>query len=166
MLRVTRQASPRLFYAALVRAGFTRGKEGAFKDSPEVRVICSAGVSRKNMLSSVTVGFWIHQLSNSPPPQFFNHCHIYGSLGSVVPRFNDLEAVEGHSNEDAWQELIGSSKEIAEELGSLLTTLALRHAFAQGRFADCLILKEARAFLQREATIPGTRDSIRTDRLR
>jgi len=145
---VTRQASPRLFHAALVGAGFTRGKEGVFKDSSEVRVICSAGVSRKNMLAGVTVGFWIYQLSKDPSPEFFHHCHIYGSLGTVVPKFNNLEVIAGRSSADAWQELVENSFDIAEELATLMTSSALRHAYTQDLFAHCLILKEARGFLE------------------
>lgn len=145
---VSRQANARAFHAALVRIGFVRIKEGVARDSSEARVICSAGVSRKSLLADVTVGFWLHQLSDSPPPQFFHHCHIYGSLGSVVPRFRGLEVVKGRRDEEAWQELIDNSEEIADALESLLTIPALQRAFDQGRFAECMILKEARAFLK------------------
>ena len=145
--RMTKATRPRSFHDALVRAGCTRGKEGVFKDSSEVRVVCSAGVSRKNMLADVTIGFWVFQLSDAPPPEFFHHCHIYGALGTVVPKFSKLRVVTGQSDEESWRELADNSEQIAEELERLLTTQALQHAFNQGRFANCLIRKEARAFL-------------------
>lgn len=144
---MARQATARAFHAELIKAGFISVKEGVAKDSPEIRVICSAGVSKKSLLADVTVGFWIYQLANLNPPQFFYHCHIYGSLGTVAPKFADLRVVKGQRYAQDWLELIDISEEIANELASLLTIQSIQRAYVQGRFDRCLVLKEAREFL-------------------
>lgn len=139
-------ASATSFHTALRGRGFERGTGGVYRDSPEVRAICSAGVSRKNTLASVSFGLWIFELSDVPP-ETYNKCHIYGSLGSIHPRFKNLRIVAGAADDDAWRELVDCAGAIADEIDSLLTVGNIVRAFAQGRFAGCLIRKEARAFL-------------------
>ena len=150
MLLMAKGPTASAFHTALINAGFVRVEEGVAKDSSEVRLICSAGVCRKSMLAGVTVGIWIRQLAACPLPQYFNHCHIYGSLGTIAPRFADLRVVAGQRYAQAWLELIDISGEIASELSSLLTIQNIRRAYAQGRFDKCLISREAREFLHQE----------------
>ena len=144
---MTNPVTPRLFHAALAMRGFRSLRNSAYKDSAEVRAICSAGISRKNTLASVSLGFWMFELSGLAP-ETYNRCHIYGSIGSIIPRFRGLQAVSGQSSSAAWQELINHTDDIADAIDSHLSINSLNIAFRHGFFKHCLILKEARMFLE------------------
>lgn len=147
---MVKQASSTSFHTAMRRLGFERSPGGVYRDSPEVRQICSAGISRANMLASVTLGLWIFRLSDAVPNVCFQ-CHIYGSLGSICPVFRNLRVITGATDFAAWRELIECADEIAKEIDTLLTAESLIRAYAEGRFAACLVRKEARAFLRQES---------------
>jgi hypothetical protein len=134
------------FQTVLAARGFERGPGGVYRDSPEVRTVCSAGVSRVNSLASVSVGFWLFALPG-PAPRSFNQCHVYGGLGAIFPMFSSLRVVAGAKDHLSWRELIDSADEIVQQIDSLATTRDLACAFGEGRLDHCLIRKEARALL-------------------
>jgi hypothetical protein len=139
----------REFHTALRRQGFRTTETGdVFIESAEVRAICSAGTSRKSGITSVSLGFWLTQFATNNPPNVHWHCHIYGSLGTMLPLFGNMVLSVSRDEEAAMEAIIGRSMEIAEQIGQLLSVKALVAGYKQGRFSQAMILKDAREFLK------------------
>lgn len=142
-------------HTALKGQGFFAVADGVALETSEVRGICAAGVSRKNTLISVSLGFWMFELGGQPPDVFWK-CHVYGSLGSILDGFEDVVAAAGLGDEVAMARLISDrAHDIAYGVRNFLTVDALVAAFQSGSFSRCFIKKDARSLFESKAIRQG-----------
>jgi hypothetical protein len=140
-------------HQALKRQGFFAVSDGVAFESSEVRGICAAGVSKKNGLVSVSLGYWLFPLGR-PAADAYWKCHIYGSLGTMLDGFEEVTFAVGSGDEIAMEAFVRDrSTDVADCIRRCLSIDSLIAALRAGRFQRSLVRKEALSFLESSAPI-------------
>lgn len=134
-------------YSLLVDAGYRITKGGAVKDSPDVRVIVSAGVDAKDHALTVTFGLSIKSAGGSPP-EYYNHSHIYGGTGNLTASLQALDLGLYGKSPDAMKAYLDAvPHDLVPALSKLFDVVEVAEALRRGMFSRCLVRKEARSYL-------------------
>jgi hypothetical protein len=138
-----------LIISTLLEFGYTKGAGGVIRKGSEITTIFDPGTSRKNGLFSVSAGIWINCLGSDYPKRFWN-CHIYGGVGCLFPAMQDtfVHMSSSINSEKYRKSLEDSVRLLAMRSEGLSKISQIREAFLRGDFSRCLILKDARHFLE------------------